>query len=354
MPRKFILFIALGLSAAACGEPSAKGFGLATNTSASISSSTTTNTTSQQATTTTLDGRPRSPVNGLPVDDPELLDRRVVAVKIDNHWNARPQSGIQEAEAVVELRVEGGLTRFMALFHSTDSTYLGPIRSGRPSDAKMAMPLDATMFISGAQAWVQSGIRDLGVPFFVDPRPGMFRIDGRSAPHDLYGNTVELRGIADGAEVADTPPPGGLWEFGPMPESAPAARQANLTFSDDLRVGWEWKQGSWLRTINGEASEWRAEDGTTGSITAEVLVVIVGEYFIASPPGSGTAVPATDSVGEGRALVFANGQVLDGTWARDDPEEPFELTTTAGSPMLVPPGYVWISLVPNVGAVGFE
>ena len=50
-------------------------------------------------------------------------------MKIDNHWDARPQSGIQEADAVYELPVESGLTRFIALFHQSDSAYLGPMRS---------------------------------------------------------------------------------------------------------------------------------------------------------------------------------------------------------------------------------
>ena len=53
--------------------------------------------------------------------------RRVLAFKIDNNINARPQSGLQEADAVFELLVEGGMTRFLAFFHDKSSSYLVPL-----------------------------------------------------------------------------------------------------------------------------------------------------------------------------------------------------------------------------------
>ena len=75
-----------------------------------------------------------SALTGLEIS-PELWlkrPRRVLAFKIDNNINARPQSGLQEADAVFELLVEGGMTRFLALFLDKSSSYLGPIRSARP------------------------------------------------------------------------------------------------------------------------------------------------------------------------------------------------------------------------------
>jgi hypothetical protein len=128
----FLSVVAFALILAACTGANADE-ATTTTTPTTTTSTTRPTTTATEATTTTETAPgPASPLNGLPAEDPTLLDRGVMAVKIDNHWNARPQSGLQEADAVYELVVEAGLTRFIALFHDNDSDYLGPMRSGRP------------------------------------------------------------------------------------------------------------------------------------------------------------------------------------------------------------------------------
>ena len=67
-----------------------------------------------------------SALTGLEIS-PELWlkrPRRVLAFKIDNNINARPQSGLQEADAIFEILVEGGMTRFLALFLDKSSSFL--------------------------------------------------------------------------------------------------------------------------------------------------------------------------------------------------------------------------------------
>ena len=71
-----------------------------------------------------------SPFTGLELP-PEIWlkrPRRVIAFKIDNNLNARPQSGLQEADSVMEILVEGGMTRFLAFYMDRSSSYVGPIR----------------------------------------------------------------------------------------------------------------------------------------------------------------------------------------------------------------------------------
>jgi len=114
-----LVVLALVLLAGACGgdEEAAS----TTTTSTSTSSTSTSTTTTVPPTTTTEAVGPTSMLNGSPLEVGADLNRRVVAMKIDNHPDARPQSGLQEAESVVEILVEGGITRFIALFHGTDS-----------------------------------------------------------------------------------------------------------------------------------------------------------------------------------------------------------------------------------------
>lgn len=309
--------------------------------------------TTTEAPATTVDDRPRSPINGLPVDDPDTLERRVLAVKIDNHWNARPQSGILEADGVFEILVEGGLTRFMTVFHSSDSEHLGPIRSGRPSDAALVRPLEAVLAISGGQPWVRQGISDLGVPYLSDTRPGMFRFTERRAPHNLYGNTIELRQVADERQIPDEPPPTSLWEFGEGLEGAGEASHIRFTFSGTTTTEWLWDGTTYYRSIDGKESDWIDPEGEVQRISADVLIALVGEQYTASG-SSGSSVPATDTTGSGPFYLFHNGQVVEGTWEREDATQPFTLTDGEGDELTVPAGFPWISVVPDRGEVAYD
>ena len=133
---KKIFLVLLILSLIACSSESEIADDQVTTTSINIKSEESTNTTSVN---TPEENTPiveeyvfnverMSALTGLEIA-PELWlkrPRRVLAFKIDNNINARPQSGLQEADAVFELLVEGGMTRFLAFFHDKSSTYLGP------------------------------------------------------------------------------------------------------------------------------------------------------------------------------------------------------------------------------------
>jgi hypothetical protein len=340
MRSPLITLFAFALLAAACSHASAETTTTTTTTLASTTTSAP--TTTAPTTTTTTEPVVVAPLNGLPVDDPSSIDRRVVAVKIDNHPDARPESGLQEADAVIELPVEG-ITRFMALFNVNDSTYLGPIRSARPTDPTLVKPLGGSFMISGAQSWVLDIISKDDVPFIVDPRPGMFRITSRIAPHNLYGDTTELRKVADDRGYPDDPPPN-LFEWGPL---EPDGTSDKVTLYWSPRTVWTWDGEQYTRTSDGVPHEWVTKDGTTGQISADTLVVIFARRYTANPPSTGTPVPAMDTVGSGKVVVFAGGEYEEGTWSRDSIDEPFRLTRTDGTVLTVPPGRPWISIFPD-------
>jgi hypothetical protein len=322
-----------------------------TTTTATTVATTLTPTTTAAPTTTIAAGSP-SPINGLPVPDPALLNRRVLAVKIDNHRLARPQSGIQTADAVYELMVEG-ITRFILLFQQSDTEYVGPIRSTRPTDGELLDPLDATFAISGGQAWVREGVAEHGVHIIGETRPAMFRVDTRSAPHNLYGDTNLLRAEADRRGFPDVPPVAPLWTFADLPPGSPAT-VVDVDFGPGDLVTWTYDGTSYLRSSADGPFQWEDEAGQTGPVAADVLVVMMAEAYTATPPGSGKPVPAMHTVGSGEAMVFAGGQVVEGTWARDTADVPFTLTAADGSPLTVPPGREWISIVPDTRTVDFR
>ena len=181
----------------------------ATTTTTDAAASATTTTAAAATTTTTVPGPPPtpSPLTGLGVADPDLLNRRTMAVKVDNHWDSRPQVGIGEAEAVFELLVESGITRFIALFHSVDSTYVGPVRSVRPTDPHLLRHLNTTVLASGGQNWIINTFPRNGVGMIGEIGVGGYRDESRRAPHNYFVNTAEFRPTADQRLYPDTPPP---------------------------------------------------------------------------------------------------------------------------------------------------
>ena len=303
--------------------------------------------TSADPTTTAYSG-PVSPVTGLPVDDPALVNRKLVAVKIDNHWNARPQSGLEHAEAVYEVVVESGILRFIGLFHHSDSDWVGPMRSLRPTDWTLVKPLNGVLAISGGQPWITRLVTRNDVPLIGDYGPPLTaRWRERDAPHNLYVNTYEVRRIAAERGLSQEPP-APLFRRGPL--SGPAEATATYIFfewSDTSDVVWRWDGSRYLRSVDGESQLWRTRAGETGQISADVLVVLMAEGYRACPQGEGSCVPAWNTVGENRAIVFGEGRYTEGRWHRASADEWFTITDAGGAEITVPPGRMWIMIYPE-------
>lgn len=308
--------------------------------------SSTTTTTTSATTSTSVTGTP-SPINGMLVGDSALLARRAVAIKIDNHVAARPQSGLEQAEAVYELLVEGGITRFIAVFHTTDPDFVGPMRSARPTDIGLIKPMGATFFVSGMQPWVRGLYREADIYLLEDTRPAAFRIEQRRAPHNLYADTGLVREAADRRGYPDEPPPA-LFAWGDVTADSEVAETITFDWSSGHQISWQWDGSQYLRFTGSEPHNWVTLDfETEQQLAADTLVVLKGERYTARPSGSGTPVPATETVGTGEALVFWGGRVAAGTWSRDTISETFTLMTGDGTILAVPPGRLWIVVFPD-------
>jgi len=341
--RASVLVLCLALAAAACGGEDA-----AETTTTTVATTTTrpTTTTTTRPTTTTVDARPLSPLTGLPVDDPDALDRRALVIKIDNHPNARPQSGLPHADVVLELPVEG-ITRLVGVFHTEDVAEVGPIRSMRPTDWQVAALFGGPLVMSGGQDWVLSENRSNGAELIGDVgRPVTYRLGSRTAPHNLYGDTEAIRELADDRGYDDDPPEP-IWELGDLPRPAGRATDIRLEFSGSLVAGWKWTGTAYERTTNGVEHDWIDRDGETSRITADVLIVLQMRTYLAQPPPGGGIARAVQSIGSGDAWIFAGGRVVEGSWSRPDAESGFELTTADSEPMPVPVGRPWISFFPT-------
>ena len=362
MGRKGVVVLAVLLLAAACSGGDEATTTVPTTVVATTLAPTTTTvppttttTTLPPTTTTTLPPPPVSALNGLPAEDPVLLERRVVAVKVDNHSRARPQSGLQAADAVIELRVEGGITRFIALFHDNDSTLIGPVRSGRPTDATILKVLGAPFQISGGQLWVREYIENQGVNI-IGEGPATSRLRRRSAPHNLYTSSEQIRLVADNREWSDEPP-GRLYTIGKLEETDGEATEIRMKWSNGNTVTWKWDGEHYLRFLGNDPHEYEVMPGERGQLAFDLLVVIKGKLISSEPPEhrpGGNPVPGTITTGVGDVIVFANGTFTEGRWAREGFSDQFKFTRPDGSLLPVPPGTPWINIFPDSQDIVWE
>ena len=370
--RTFVtMMVVVALIAAACGGSDAEDTtttALLTTLPPVSTTTTTTTTTTQPPTTTTsttttttatLAPLPPSPLNGVGVVE-ELqanLERRVLAVKIDNHRDARPQSGLQEADAVYELLVEAGLTRFIALFLVSDSEYIGPIRSLRPTDPTLVKPLEATLQISGGQAWIKSVARSHDVPYIGETQPNTFRIPrgGRAYERTLFGDTSGMRERADRLGYPDDAPPEWFTFGEPTPHTSDA-RTVTMRWSTQTTVRWLYDDltGRYMRFAGPEAHNWIDREGNEEQLSFETLLVLTARRYTASPSGSGSSVPALDTVGSGDAILFYDGGAVSASWQRTSAAEPFQLIANDGTELVLPGGRLWISAFPTIGTLDWE
>ncbi|NHZ70151.1 MAG: DUF3048 domain-containing protein [Proteobacteria bacterium] len=313
-----------------------------------------TTTTTVAPTTTEAALEIGNTVNGLPADE-ALAERRVVAIKIDNHPKARPQSGLADADAVYEILVEGGLTRFIALFHQSDSDYVGPNRSGRPTDSTVITSLNGAPFqISGAQPWVQQIFRKDGINVVYDTGVTTGRISSRSAPQNLYTSSLKIRDWADNKGWPDETP-GNLFAYGEPTPAEDEASKIQVEFSDSAPATWAWDGEQYLRFNGTVPHEWVDKEGNRGQVSTDTIVTMkMRRYTKSDPSGQGSSVPAMETVGTGDAFVFFNGEVVGGTWERGSNADLFTLTAADGSEIVLPPGRVWISFVPNTRTITWE
>jgi hypothetical protein len=274
--------------------------------------------------------------------------RPILIVKIDNAPEARPQAGLNQADVVVEEMVEGGLTRFAALYHSADADLVGPVRSARSTDVTFAISLNKPLFAySGANGQFQalvsrSPLIDVGIDKFAS---AYSLAKDRRAPHNLFTSTNKLWTKAP--DTAQAPPALFTYRDVGAPSAAsgaaPAA-SATVAYGTTTAV-WTWDAASstWLRAQNGTPHN----DATGKQVGVKNVVIQLVRYR-----NSGLVDPARNPVpeallvGDGEAWVLTDGKLVKGKWSRPTQNDVTTFVDAAGSPIALTPGQSWLELAP--------
>ena len=282
-----------------------------------------------------------APLTGLPDPKGVANGRQSLGVKIENTPDARPQTGLDQADIVYEEVVEGGITRFWAFFNSTAPETVGPVRSVRSMDPNIILAFGGMVAFSGGTPDNVALVRATGLVTVDENNAGAayFREPTRDAPHNLYGRTDLLWGFG-GTPV----PPEPKFEYvekGAAFTGEPVASfHVNLEAGYDMSYVWDEAGGGWNRFSQGV--EPFLATGVTPVQVAPTNVIV---QFI--PYGSGAD---GDVMGSGEAWVFSDGQLIRGTWGKAYPPAATQFVDAAGNPIALTPGRTWVELAP-VGTV---
>ena len=285
------------------------------------------------------------PLTGLPAPA-QTPNHPVMVVKIDNTAASDPQIGLGKADMVVEELVEGGITRLAALFYSQLPGRAGPVRSARASDIGVVTPTHAVLVASGMAPPTVARLNAAKVRYFTMGAPGVVRDpDGK---HDfLHSVFVDLPKLAKSLKKTPVVPASYLpWGQETDFAGGQPATSFDVHFSRATTTKFQFNAQSKkylnTNTYAGAGDQFKADS---------VLVLRVREGDAGYRDPAGNPVPETLFFGKGQMMLFHNGQLTRGTWAKAKRDSPIELSTAAG-PMKVPPGHVWIELLPNKKAGG--
>ena len=298
-----------------------------------------------------------NPLTGLPVDDPTVLQRRPILIRIGNDIGARQsQAGFNQAEVVYEEITEWWITRFTAIFLAETPNIVAPIRSARLINVLMAPQYQGALAHSGGSdpvRWEISQAPFVNLDEFYSPAPYFYRpnqgwqtrlaVDVEAVRDYLVAQNNETDVDLPGFRFSSTAPSGEDAQniFIPYPRSTSSTE---WRYNSTTGLYQRWIIGSPLMDVN---------DGQQVS-AANVIVYFAPhqETDIIEDSNGATAIRMLIN-GQGTAMFFRDGVVNEGFWQTDGNRPPYFIHAN-GTPYDLKPGNSWIQVVPTYYTIGIN
>ena len=302
--------------------------------------------------------------------------RRPLTVMIENHQESRPQSGLSKADVIYEVVAEGGITRFLAVFYCAaiaEEVTIGPVRSARTyfldfvseygdyplyahvGGANKPGPSNALGQI-GDYGWLSKGNDlnqfSLGFPVFWRDYE---RIGHPVATeHTMYSSTEKLWEVAQKRGLNSVDDKGNKWDtsftqwkFKDEANLADRGETKKIEFSfwrnsPAYTVDWEYQKddNNYLRFNGGQPHKDLNNDS---QIKVKTMII---QFMKETGPINELKHLLYETTGKGKALIFQDGQVLEGTWAKEKRQSRTKFIDNSGKEINLNRGPIWIEIVP--------
>lgn len=298
-----------------------------------------------------------NPLTGLEVDDPTLLDRRPVLVKVSNYpESGRPHAGLSFADIVFDYYIGSWMNRFVALYYGQDSEKIGPLRSVRQIDAQLTSLYEGILGFQTGYETILDEVNDvLGDRAFngvLNICPGICD-DGRNVVYSVFADSAALTDLAEERGVNQKQILEGM-AFDPIvPDGGSPGEDVLIVYRSDFNIG-EWiydeESGKYLRWIEDTTGATLEMIPLVDSVTDEQLAfsnVVVLFAYHNEVTITVYEVNIWDNPAGGDAVIFRDGQMYEVTWATPSKTQPIQFYDENGDAFALKNGNTWISIMGN-------
>jgi hypothetical protein len=319
--------------------------------------------------------------------------RRPLGIMIENHKEARPQSGLSSADVVYEAVAEGGITRFLTIFYCQDATMVGPVRSARiyfirllqeygsnplyahvggancdsttGSGCANGAPADALGTISKLGWSLYNDLNQFGVPFPFYWRD-YERLPNVATEHTVYTSTSKLWDYAKTKRKLTNIDEDGLawdknftkWQFQDDASQDKRGTTNKISFgfwanslASDFNVTWNYdKVNNSYKRVNGGAPH--LDKNTGKQLETKNVVVVLADESPANDGYDGGHI-LYDIIGSGNGYIFQNGQAIKATWKKADMESRMIFYDENGNEIKFVRGQIFVEILPTGNKVTY-
>lgn len=311
--------------------------------------------------------------------------RRPLGIMVQNNIDARPQSGLLNADVIYEAVAEGGITRFLAIYYCDTAKIVGSVRSARVyfitllqgygsnplyahvGGANTPGPADAIGLIKKLKWFGYNDLDQFSVPFPQYWRD-YDRLPDRATEHTVYSNTQKLWDFATKKrQLSYEDEDGKLWSFGfdklkftDDKEYDLGVSGVNISYyfwennlSSDYNVEWQYdSEISMYKRANGGKPH--MDNNTNKQLASTNVIIVFADESVANDGYTGGDHMLYKVTGTGKSIVFKNGQAITGRWKKPSASDNMKFYDSKNKEIELSRGQIWVSILPSENEVTYK
>lgn len=262
-------------------------------------------------------------------------------VIIENSRDARPQSGLNDADIIYETMAEGGIPRFIAIYQKNLAPKIGPIRSLRPYFTDLSKEYNLPFAHCGGSVEALNMVDKENLMSMNEMKygPYFFRDNSRKAPHNLYTSSEKLLELINNNKYSYKPKT--TINFNPNywnNLNANTAFNVSLKLNKFYSTSYYFKDGQYFKSMDNVFSV--DKESLNPIITKNIIIQITNIKL-----QKDNLHINIDLVGEGTGYVISRGKYIKMKWLKKDIDSPTILLDEQNNPLSLSPGKTWWHIV---------
>lgn len=289
----------------------------------------------------------------------EKSKTRPFAIMINNINEARKvQSSLNKAYIVYEIVVEGGLTRYLALYKDVHEAVIGSVRSARHYFLDYVLENDAIYVHWGWSPQAQSDIRNLkinNINGLTYEGVYFYRTKNIGAPHNGFTNMELLAKAREKLKYSVETEKENLLKYSAEPvklntyESVQDADSVNITYSQNTKIKYEYDQESLKYIRFQDGIKQIDHENNDGVLVKNIIIYQIANYGLNDGMNKGRQ--DINNVDSGTGYYVSEGKAIKINWSKESRSAQTIYTDEKGERLILNDGNTFIQIVPTTGKV---